>query len=132
MKLQKRLLSLFLAICVACSAMGVGFYAIAAQQEDTVKKDAAVTELETGIADWSSNHSKYLYSTKDTEADQKAAAQKAFDDINAKMQKLSEAQKLSMTMCTFAYWMNVIQDNIARTDSSKPASSPTAANRYAV
>lgn len=71
--------------------MGVGFYAIAAQQEDTTKKDAAVTQLETDIADWSSNHSKYLYSTKEAEADQKAAAQKAFEAINAKMQKLSEA-----------------------------------------
>lgn len=129
MKLQKRLLSLFLAICVACSAMGVGFYAIAAQQEDTVKKDAAVTELETGIADWSSNHSKYLYSTKDTEADQKAAAQKAFEDINAKMQKLSEAQKLSMSVGTYAYWMSVAQDSVVRTENKM---SPTTANRTTV
>lgn len=132
MKRRKRLLSLFLAICIAFTAMSVGFYAIAAQQSDAGKQDPAVTDLETRIADWSSNHSKYLYSTKEAEADQKAEAEKLMNDINAKMQKLTESQKLSMTVCNFAYWMGVIQDNIARTDSSKPASSPTAANRYAV
>ena len=132
MKRQKRLLSLFLALYIAITAMSVGFYAIAAQQSDADKQDAAVTALETSIADWSSNHSKYLYSTKDAEADQKAKAEKLMNDINAEMQKLTESQKLSMTVCNFAYWMGVVQDNIARIDSGKPTSSPTAANRYAV
>lgn len=127
MKNSKKFLSVLLSVLIVLSSLGVGFYAIAADDVETdTEKDAAVAAVEESITgDWYNTHRSYLYSTKEEDTELKQAARDAFNSISAKMKALTEAQKLEMNRTVYMYWIGVVQDDFARELSGKPTSSPS-------
>lgn len=114
MKKSKKFLSVILAVLIAFSGMTVGFYAMAAD-EDTATKDSAVTEIESAITDFNTNkYNTLMFSTKEAEAEQKAAAIKAFDELCAKIKKLTDAQKLQLELSNYVYVIGLAADQAGR------------------
>ncbi len=125
MKHTKKALSFILALVMLISASSVGFFAFAADGEEI----NPVAELESRIDTFSSDHSRNLYSS---DATKKEAAKKEYDAINASFKTLSESQIYSMDMPHYAFWLTTVQNDIARTISGKPSSTPSTAYKVEV
>lgn len=131
-KTSKKLISLLLAVLMVLSSLTVGFVAFAADEEPEKTK---VQLIEEEISAYYANHRSNLY-LNDTdgkgddaaEAEKKAAARKAFDELAAKVKALTEAEKLEMDLCTYVYWLTVVQEDVIRLASGNIyTSSSTAA-----
>ncbi len=108
--MNKKVLSFVLAILMVLSTFSAGIYAIAAETSASEEsaKDSAVQEVEDAIESFYANgYGTSLFSTKAADADKKAAAEKEFTAINAKLSLLTEAQKLEIQLGTYIYWLGI-------------------------
>lgn len=129
MKHCKKLLSTLLALVIALSAVSVGFYAFA--QEGEAMQDP-LASVEQQISDWYSNHRNNLYSTKAENADEKAAARKAYDEINEQLKALTENQRFQLNLEHYGYWLQVVLTDVTRNLSANPEKSPSAPDKCKV
>lgn len=110
MNKNKKVLSFVLAILMVLSTLSAGIYAIAAETSvsDESAKDSAVQEVEAAIESFYANgYGTSLFSTKAADAEKKAAAEKDFAAINAKLSSLTEVQKLEIELGTYMYWLGI-------------------------
>ena len=125
MKQSKKVLSFLLALVIGISASSVGFFAFAQDTEQT----NPVTIVEQEIDTWYSTHRNNMYSTKEADADKKAAAREAYDDINSKIKNLTDAQTISIDLAHYGYWLAVVSIDISRNNSSNPTKTPSTAEK---
>ena len=124
-KRGKRLLSFLLSAVIVLSSLTVGFYAIAATPEE---EESAVSAVEESIQSFYDNHRNNLYSTNTSLKD---AAREAFNNTSSEIKNLSDEEKLQIKPSVFAYWLTVVQDDVARTELGL-SKTPTSAQRYTV
>ncbi len=128
MKTGKRIISIFLALVIAVTSLSVGFFAFAAQETKT----DSVSEIEQAIDNWYSDYRLKMYSTKDADAEAKAAARKAYNEISDKMKNLNESDMLRIDLPHYAYWLTTVVADIARNNSANPAKTPSTADKCKV
>lgn len=101
-KKWKRALSAVLAGTMLVTSLSAALTAWAAEE------DTAVTDVEAKIQSYYSTHRNNLYG-EDGEA--KDAARAAFNDVSDSVKKLSEDQKLEVTMSNYAYWIYTVTED---------------------
>ena len=124
MKKGKKFLSVILAVLMAFSSMAVGFAAFADEVAESgeTAEITAVAEAEKAITDFYTNkYNTLMFSTKEEEAEKKAEALKAFDELCAKVKALSEAEKLELNLSNYMFLISVAADKAGR-DAGKTSS----------
>lgn len=117
MKRSKKFLSVILAVLMAFSSLTVGFYAIAAETAESgdAEEKSAVAELQDAITAFHNNkYNTLMFSAKEEEAEQKAEALKAFDELCAQLKALTDAEKLELNLSNYMYVLALITDKVGR------------------
>lgn len=117
MKRSKKFLSVILAVLMAFSSLTVGFYAIAAETAESgdAEEKSAVAELQDAITAFHNNkYNSLMFSAKEEEAEQKAEALKAFDELCAQLKALTDAEKFELNLSNYMYVLALITDKVGR------------------
>lgn len=117
MKRSKKFLSVILAVLMAFSSLTVGFYAIAAETAESgdAEEKSAVAELQDAITAFHNNkYNTLMFSANEEEAEQKAEALKAFDELCAQLKALTDAEKLELNLSNYMYVLALITDKVGR------------------
>lgn len=119
----KRSLSLFLSLVMIITSLSVAFQAFADDIQDA--RDEKITNVEAQIKDFYDKDKNNLNSTKTDEDSlaNKAAAREHYNAINTALSPLSSSEKLQLNVAYYAYWFQVVSNDILYGELGKSATS---------
>lgn len=112
MRKGKKFLSMILASLMMLSSFAVGFNALAAELAEA-EESSAVSEVSDAITAFHSNGYNTLM-FKDEEAEKKAEAVKAFDEICAEIKSLTDTERAELSVSNYVYILALAADSIGR------------------